>query len=160
MADSEKPAVEATRIPGARVQLQTEESSIAIVDGASTEKIIRAISETIFIYGQTKHEYTPIKIEVVDSVQKGVLTCNLTLISEQNKQTILQLNAECERRDEAAVVSFVDVQEVQSDDESETTWFLNLCKQFELLGPWIEFPRELFGEVDTAESETSSESEK
>lgn len=173
MADSQQLSAEPALIPKAPVKLQIDKSSISKVAGVRTDEIIKAISETIFVYDQKPtHEYTPIKIEVDEEVniENKDLVCNLTLVSETNKDTILQVNAKCKLQDEDGVVEFYEVKEVKTDFESEDTWFFNLCKQFELLGPWIDFPKELVGELepvreakpeaDAAESEPSSESEK
>jgi hypothetical protein len=173
MTDFNQPPVEPSLISvKAPVQLQKDnKSSIAKVVGATTDKTIKAISEAIFVYGEEKKEYTPIKIEVNKelNIESEDLICNLTLISERDKQITLQVNAKCKVQNGEVVVEFGEVKEVKTDFESETTWFLNLFKQFQLLGPWIDFPPELVGEPDpvreakteasATESKPTSESE-
>jgi len=137
---------------GAPVQLQTDGKTMAKVAAYTDRDIMKIISETKFVYGENKHEYTTIKIEIGEEEEghSDPVKCKLTLISEQHKLITLTVDASWNDPKGDVNVVYSGVREFQNYDVGpQNTWFLNLCKQFKLLGPWIKFP---------TESEDSSES--
>jgi len=150
-SEAPEPAV----ILNQKEQLKPDQPVMASV-ASSASDIVRIISETKFTYGIDQHEYKAIKIEIAEQkdVQTDAVECDMTLISDQNVYMTLTANASWDSTNNNGHVVFYNVHEFRDETvDSENTRFLNLCKNFQLLGPWIQFPQELLGDINPTDSE-------